>query len=92
MVIDGKPAIVSRWEAIGGKVWMGDISPNKSGARVQDVKVDGIPPSGYRMAMRMCGIRPVQVMSAARAEAAAKALAKAHEKRQAEAARINRTP
>jgi hypothetical protein len=26
MVIDGAPASRSRWEALGGKLWIGDIS------------------------------------------------------------------
>ena len=42
MVIDGEPAMKSRWAALGGKLWMGDISPHpKTGRRVQDVKING---------------------------------------------------
>jgi len=36
MVLDGKPAIRSKWKALGGKLWMGDISkkrPRRAGFR-----------------------------------------------------------
>jgi hypothetical protein len=38
MALDGKPAIASKWKALGGKLWMGDISGHGKG-RVQDVKI-----------------------------------------------------
>ena len=28
MVLDGQPAIRSKWAELGGKLWMGDISPH----------------------------------------------------------------
>jgi len=40
MVLDGKPAIRSKWKALGG-LWMGDISKNDQGVRVQGVKITG---------------------------------------------------
>jgi len=43
MVLDGKPSIPSKWKALGGQLWMGDISKNAQGVRVQDVKITGIP-------------------------------------------------
>ena len=33
MVLDGKPAICSKWKAVGGRLWMGDISKNAQGPR-----------------------------------------------------------
>jgi hypothetical protein len=53
MVLDGKPAIRSKWKALGGKLWMGDISKNAEGKRVQDVKITGIPLENARAAIRM---------------------------------------
>ena len=31
MVLDGRPAIASKWKALGGKLWLGDISKKRSG-------------------------------------------------------------
>ena len=53
MVLDGKPAIRSKWKALGGRLWMGDISKNAQGVRVQDVKITGIPFENARLAIRM---------------------------------------
>ena len=55
MVTDGKPAQGSQWEKCGGKLWMGDISPDKTGQRVQDVKIFGL--TNPKAAIRMCGIK-----------------------------------
>ena len=65
MVTDGEPAIRSRWAALGGKLWMGDISPNAKGRRVQDVKITAIPLENARLAIRMAQIKPKRVMSEA---------------------------
>ena len=82
MVIDGKPAIRTRWEALGGKLWMGDISPDKTGKRVQDVKVFGV--THPKAAIRMCGIKTRQVKSEAQLAASQKGLEAAYNR--------NRTP
>ncbi len=52
MALDRKVATRVTWEAIGGKIWLGDISPNAAGKRVQDVKIIGIehPKAAIRMA------------------------------------------
>ena len=50
MVLDGKPAIRSKWKVLGGTLWMGDISKNAQGVRVQDVKITGIPLENARLA------------------------------------------
>ena len=63
MVLDGKPSIPSKWNALGGKLWMGDISKNTQGKRVQDVKITGIPLVNARLAIRMCRIRQKRILS-----------------------------
>jgi hypothetical protein len=63
MVLDGKPAISSKWKALGGKLWMGDISKNTQGVRVQDVKIIGIPLENAKAAIRMCRIRSKRILS-----------------------------
>jgi hypothetical protein len=79
MVLDGPPAIPSRWKALGGKLWLGDISPHtQTGRRVQDVKITGIPLENARLAIRLARVKPRRVMSEAQREASAKGLAKAH--------------
>ena len=65
MVLDGEPAMRSRWAALGGNLWMGDISKNTRGKRVQDVKITGIEKA--RIAIRMCRIKQKRIMSEARA-------------------------
>jgi hypothetical protein len=78
MVTDGKPASRSSWAAIGGKLWLGDISPNAKGQRVQDVKVAGIPLENAKLAIRMAQIKPKRIMTDAQKAAATVALKKAH--------------
>jgi hypothetical protein len=58
MVLDGKPAIRSKWKVLGGELWMGDISKNAEGKRVQDVKITLIPLENAWLAIRMCRIKP----------------------------------
>lgn len=65
MVLDGEPAMRSRWAALGGNLWMGDISKNTRGKRVQDVKITGI--ENARIAIRMCRIKQKRIMSEAQA-------------------------
>ena len=78
MVLDGKPSIPSKWKALGGTLWMGDISPcTKTGKRVQDVKITSIPPENAKLAIRMCRIKPKRIMSEAQKAAAEAALSKA---------------
>ena len=64
MVIDGAPANKSRWEALGGKLWLGETSPDKTGRRVQDVWIKGIPLENAGLAIKMVGCRPKRVLSA----------------------------
>ena len=78
MVTDGKPANRSSWAAVGGELWLGDISPNEKGQRVQDVKITGIPLENARLAIRMAQIKPKRIMTDAQKAAATVALQKAH--------------
>lgn len=64
MVTDGKPAMQSRWAALGGRLWMGDISPNAEGRRVQDVWIKGIPIENAAAAIKMARIRAKRTLSA----------------------------
>jgi hypothetical protein len=65
MILDGPVRSSSALEAIGGKLWSGDIS--KIGEkRVQDVKIIGIPLENTRQAIRLVGVRPPHVMTEAR--------------------------
>ena len=53
MVLDGEPAIRSKWKELGGNLWMGDISPHPNiGKRVQDVKITNIPPENAELARK----------------------------------------
>jgi hypothetical protein len=72
MVIDGRPANQSRWQALGGKLWMGDISHH-----VQDVVIKGIPLENAAAAIRMVRARPVRVLSPEEAAQRSAALLKA---------------
>ena len=79
MVADGAPAIRSRWEALGGKLWMGDISPHpKTGRRVQDVKIIGIPVENAKAAIRMIRAFPKRRVSS---EESARLVAQGFKKR-----------
>lgn len=63
MVIDGAPVNKSRWEALGGRLWLGDISPNSKGRRVQDVWIRGIPLENAVAAIKMVRVRPKRLLS-----------------------------
>jgi hypothetical protein len=78
MILDGAPVVRRRWEALGGQLWLGDISQDSTGKRVQDVKVTGIAAAQAKLAIRLARAKPRRVMSPAQAAASAAALAKAH--------------
>jgi len=63
MVTDGAPAHQSRWAALGGKLWMGDIGSTGRGHRVQDVKITGIPPENAKAAIRIIRARAKRLLS-----------------------------
>ena len=52
-----------------------DISPDRNGRRAQDIEVKGIRPEGYRLAIRLAGIKPKRVLSDAQRAALQKAQA-----------------
>lgn len=79
MVIDGTPAIRSHWEMLGGRLWLGDISPNARGRRVQDVKVTGVPMENARTAIKMVRARQKRVLSTDALEASRERMLKARE-------------
>ena len=82
MVLNGKPLKDIRLAPLEArKVWKGDISRDSKGRRCQDVEVLGIPESKIKLAMKIVKCNPKQIMSPARAAAAASALAVAREKR-----------
>jgi hypothetical protein len=64
MVTDGAPAARRSWEALGGKLWLGDISRNSAGRRVQDVKIEGIPIENALAAIQMVRCRQKRILSA----------------------------
>jgi hypothetical protein len=64
MVIDGPPLHRKRWEALGGKLWIGDSSLDATGRQVQDVKVDGIPIEKAQVAIKLVRCRQKRVLSA----------------------------
>jgi len=72
MVTDGQPANKSRWQALGGKLWMGEIS-----GQVQDVKISGIPLENAKAAIRMARVKPRRVLSPAQRQSIDKARASA---------------
>ena len=59
MALDRVVSEVSRWEALGGVLWLGDKSPNGKGRNVQDVKIEGI--TDPEAAIRMAGVKPFRV-------------------------------
>jgi hypothetical protein len=58
MVLDGRPALASKWKALGGNLWLGDKTDG-----VQDVKITGIPVENAKAAIRMCRIKSKRIMS-----------------------------
>jgi len=62
MVTDGLPANLKSWKELGGTLWMGDISPDKRGKRVQDVKVYGV--ENAKAAIKMVRAKKKRVVSA----------------------------
>ena len=92
VVLDGPPANRGRWLALGGKLWMGDISHHPTtGRRVQDVKVTNIPLDNAKLAINLARVKPKQQRSEARLAAATERLAKWRQQRSAESFRPRRT-
>jgi hypothetical protein len=64
MVLDGAVANRRRWEALGGKLWIGEASHSAKGRRVQDVKTAGIPIENAAAAIKMVKVHQKRVLSA----------------------------
>ena len=79
MVIDGTPAIRSHWDALGGRIWMGDISLDAHGRRAQDVKIENIPLQNALAAIKMVRARQKRVLSTDALAASRKRMLKARE-------------
>ncbi len=56
MAVDTRVRVRSAWEALGGKLQLGDISRPENGRRVQDVLISGIPEENLRAAMKLAGV------------------------------------
>jgi hypothetical protein len=60
MIVDGRPVSTRRLkDLVGdtGKVWLGTITLDDHGRRVQDVEVRGIRPERYSQAIKIAGCR-----------------------------------
>jgi hypothetical protein len=79
MVTDGAVAKRIRWEALGGRLWLGDVSPDANGRRVQDVRIDGIPLANAQAAIDMVQARQKRVLPAKELEARRGRMLKARE-------------
>lgn len=64
MVLDGAPGSARNGKSCAAISGMGDISPHpKTGKRVQDVKISGIPLENARLAIRMVRAKTKRVLS-----------------------------
>jgi hypothetical protein len=63
MVIDGTPAVRGHWESLGGKLWLGGVSLDGKGRRVQEVKIENIPLQNALAAIKMVRARQKRVLS-----------------------------
>jgi hypothetical protein len=66
MVLDGKPANRSKWKALGGKLWMGDISKECSRRAGSGRKDYQHPAENAVLAILMVGARQKRVLSETR--------------------------
>ena len=79
MVINGAPVSRKRWTALGGRLRLGDISPNATGQRVQDVWIEGIPLENAGAAIKMVRARQKRVLSPDALDASRRRMLKARE-------------
>jgi hypothetical protein len=61
MILDGPVRERPALDAIGGKLWTGDIS-RVGQRRVQDIKITGIPLENVKLAIRLVGARPRKIL------------------------------
>jgi hypothetical protein len=73
MVTDGRVSTPERWKELSARsLWLGEISRDAKGVRVQDVKVVGIPEEKWKLAVRLARVRQRRVASEAQLEGARK--------------------
>jgi len=65
MILDGAAVLPSRWKALGGNLWLGDVSRDRAGRRIQDVKITGIPLENASLAIRLARIKRRRVLTEA---------------------------
>jgi hypothetical protein len=59
MAIDTRLKYPAKWEACGGKLWLGDVSRDAQNRGIQDVKIVGVTKPGAAIAMVHCRIRRI---------------------------------
>jgi hypothetical protein len=77
MWTDARPMMRSSLAELGGKLWQGDISPDRYGRRVQDAWVRGILLDKVPLALRLIGAKRRRILSEARLEAQREVLVRA---------------
>lgn len=71
MWLDTRPINKNRLAPLGGRLWMGDISPDARGKRVQDIWIKGLLPEQIPLAIRLTGVRRKRILSEAQQAALA---------------------
>jgi hypothetical protein len=73
LITDGRVVAPRVWKALGArKLWLGDISADSAGRRVQDVRAQGIPMARAPEAIRLVRAFPRRVATEAQRAALAK--------------------
>jgi len=86
MILDGRPILPRRLkDLVGdtGKVWLGTITLDDHGRRVQDVEVRGIRPERYTQAIKIAGCKARKRHPGASREVLARATAASLKRRTA---------
>ncbi|MGI9069857.1 MAG: hypothetical protein ACR2JB_00655 [Bryobacteraceae bacterium] len=75
MATDGRVSTPARWKELNARrLWLGDISVNAKGVRVQDVKAESIPWENWRLAVKLARVKQRRVASEAQLAAGRKGL------------------
>ena len=73
MWLNTRPILKPRLTPLGGRLWLGDISLNEHGKRVQDIWVKNVPPERIALLIRLTGCKHKRIASEAQLAALAKA-------------------
>ena len=96
VILDCRPVIRRRWKELDARrLWLGDISPDGAGRRVQDVKVMGIPVEKAKLAIQLAHVKHRQNLTEAQRNtrrAAAQKLAGARTARKTGATTVRTQP